>query len=226
MKNIANWAMDDRPREKMLTQGIRQLTDSELLAIILGSGTIQMNAVELGRQLLGAEPAGLLRLSKLTFEELQQVKGIGQAKATKLLSLFELSRRMDSVHEEVIKTIKSSHDAYGLVRRHLSGLSHEEFYVILLNRGNKVLSVEQISSGGLSGTVADGKIIYRKALLKESSALILAHNHPSGNLKPSQADLNLTKKLKEFGEMVGFQVLDHLIISDNGYLSFADEGLI
>ena len=226
MKNIANWAMDDRPREKMLTQGVRQLTDSELLAIILGSGTIQMNAVELGRQLLGAEPSGLLRLSKLTFEELQQVKGIGQAKATKLLSLFELSRRMDSINEEVVKTVKSSHDAYGLVRRHLSGLSHEEFYVILLNRGNKVLSIEQISSGGLSGTVADGKIIYRKALLKESSALILAHNHPSGNLKPSQADLNLTKKLKEFGEMVGFQVLDHLIISDNGYLSFADEGLI
>ena len=226
MKNITNWAIDDRPREKMLNQGVRQLTDSELVAIILGSGTIQMNAVELGRQLLGADPAGLLRLSKLTFEELQQVKGIGQAKATKLLSLFELSRRMDSIYEEDIKTVKSSHDAYGFVRRHLSGLSHEEFYVILLNRGNKVLSVEQISSGGLSGTVADGKIIYRKALLKESSALILAHNHPSGNLKPSQADLNLTKKLKEFGEMVGFQVLDHLIISDNGYLSFADEGLI
>ena len=154
------------------------------------------------------------------------MKGIGQAKATKLLSLFELSRRMNSIHEEDIKTVKSSNDAYGLVRRYLSGLSHEEFYVILLNRGNKVLSVERISSGGLSGTVADGKIIYRKALLKESSALILAHNHPSGNLKPSQADLNLTKKLKEFGELVGFQVLDHLIISDNGYLSFADEGLI
>lgn len=226
MKNIANWAMDDRPREKMLVKGVRQLTDSELLAVILGSGTIQMNAVELGRQLLGAEPTGLTRLSKLTFEELQQVKGIGQAKAAKLLSLFELSRRMDSMNEEDIKSVKSSHDAYSLLRRHLSGLSHEEFYVILLNRGNKVLSVEQISSGGLSGTVADGKIIYRKALLKESSALILAHNHPSGNLKPSQADLNLTKKLKEFGEMVGFQVLDHLIISDNGYLSFADEGLI
>ncbi len=226
MKNITNWAIDDRPREKMLSQGVRQLTDSELLAVILGSGTIQLNAVELSRQLLGADPAGLLRLSKLTFEELQQVKGIGQAKATKLLSLFELSRRMDSINEEEFETVNSSTDAYGLLKRHLSGLSHEEFYVILLNRGNKVLSVEQISSGGLSGTVADGKIIYRKALLKESSALILAHNHPSGNLRPSQADLNLTKKLKEFGEMVGFQVLDHLIISDNGYLSFADEGLI
>lgn len=226
MKNITNWAIDDRPREKMLIQGVRQLTDSELLAIILGSGTIQMNAVELGRQLLGAEPTGLLKLSKLTFEELQQVKGIGRAKASKLLSLFELSRRLDSIHEGDIKTIKSSHDAYSLVKQHLLGLSHEEFYVILLNRGNKVISVEQISSGGISGTVVDGKVIYRKALLKESSAMVLVHNHPSGNLKPSQADLNLTKKLKDFGEMVGFQVLDHLIISDNGYLSFADEGLI
>lgn len=210
----------------MLSQGVRKLTDSELLAVILGSGTRQMNAVELGRKLLGSDSSGLLSLSKLNFEELQQVKGIGQAKATKLLSLFELSRRVTSMHEAEIKTVRSSHDAYGLVKRYLSGLRHEEFYVILLNRGNRVLSVEQISSGGLSGTVADGKIIYRKALLKESSALILAHNHPSGNLKPSQADLNLTKKLKEFGEMVGFQVLDHLIISDNGYLSFADEGLI
>ena len=154
------------------------------------------------------------------------MKGIGRAKASKLLSLFELSRRLDSIHEGDIKTVKSSHDAYSLVKQHLLGLSHEEFYVILLNRGNKVISVEQISSGGISGTVVDGKVIYRKALLKESSAMVLVHNHPSGNLKPSQADLNLTKKLKDFGEMVGFQVLDHLIISDNGYLSFADEGLI
>lgn len=226
MKNIANWAADDRPREKMLSQGVRQLSDSELLAIILGSGTTDMNAVELGRYLLGSDSTGLLKLSKQSYDELQQVRGIGQAKATKLLSMFELSRRLVTTNDLEIKTVKSSQDAYGLVRRHLSGLSHEEFYVVLLNRGNKVLSVEQVSSGGLSGTVADGKIIYRKALLKESSALILAHNHPSGNLKPSQADLNLTRKLKEFGELVGFQVLDHLIISDNGYLSFADEGLI
>jgi DNA repair protein RadC len=226
MKNIASWALDDRPREKILSQGIRKLSDSELLAVLLGSGTVEMNAVELGRHLLGSNPSGLLELSRLTFDELIQIRGIGNAKAAKLLSLFELSRRMPLTNDVDVRSIKSSKDAYVLLRKHLTGLGHEEFYVVLLNRGNKVLSVEQISSGGLSGTVADGRIIYRKALLKESSALILAHNHPSGNLKPSHADLHLTKKLKDFGEMVGFQVLDHLIISDNGYLSFADEGII
>lgn len=225
MKNINNWALDDRPREKMLAHGVRKLSDSELLAIVLGSGTKELNAVELGRVILHRESGSLSGISKWTSDEFIQTKGIGKAKATKLMAVFEIARRIDTKTPDVNK-VSSSKDAYVLLRRHLHGLSHEEFYVILLSRSNKVLSVEQVSSGGLSGTVADGKIIYRKALLKESSALILAHNHPSGNLKPSQADLSLTRKLKEFGEMVGFQVLDHLILSDNGYFSFADEGLI
>lgn len=226
MKNIMQWAKDDRPREKMQSHGARSLTDSELLAIVLGSGTKEVNALELGRQLLGQVDHALIELSRKGVDEFMEIKGVGAAKATKLSAVFELARRISTSEKREITTVTSSRHAYEILRAHLQGLMHEEFFTILLNRGNKVLSVERISSGGLSGTVADGKVIYRKALLKQSTALILAHNHPSGNLRPSQADLNLTKKLKEFGEMVGFQVLDHLIISDNGYLSFADEGLI
>lgn len=226
MKKINDWAEDDRPREKMQTLGVRKLTDSELLAIILGSGTKDLNAVELGRVLLGGDRNAIRLLASKGLEEHMQIKGVGFAKASKLSAVFEIARRLNTRESDEVRMVNSSKDAFELIKYHLHGLKHEEFYTILLNRGNRVLSIEHISSGGLSGTVADGKVIYRKALLKQSSALILAHNHPSGNLRPSQADLNLTKKLKEFGELVGFQVLDHLIISDNGYLSFADEGLI
>lgn len=224
MKNIGDWAPDDRPREKMRAYGVRKLTDSELLAVIFGSGTKELNAVDLGRTMLIEK--GIRELAENSLEEFMETKGVGLARATKLCAVFEIARRLNNSCGEKQKTVSSSNDAFQILKKYLSGLKHEEFYTILLNRANRVLSVEKISSGGLSGTVADGKLIYRKALLKHSSALILAHNHPSGSLKPSQADLNLTKKLKEFGEMVGFQVLDHLIISDNGYLSFADEGLI
>lgn len=226
MNNITNWASEDRPREKMYAYGVRELTDSELIAIILGSGTKELNAVELGRRLLGSQKDALQRLAVKGLDEYTATKGIGMARATKLAAVFEIARRISVTESSAPDVISSSQDAYRILKKYLTGLMHEEFYTILLNRANKVLSIEKISSGGLSGTVADGKLIYRKALLKQSTALILAHNHPSGNLRPSQADLNLTKKLKDFGEMVGFQVLDHLIISDNGYLSFADEGII
>ncbi|MTI20879.1 JAB domain-containing protein [Fulvivirga sp. RKSG066] len=224
--NIKSWAEEDRPREKLLLKGKASLSEAELIAILIGSGTASMSAVDLSKQILGHTNNNLNDLAKLTVQELMKFKGIGEAKAISIVAALELGRRRKE--SEVVKKpkITCSQDAYDIMRAHLLDLSHEEFWVLMLSRSNQVIKKQLISSGGVSGTVADPKIIFKMALDELASSIILSHNHPSGNLKPSQADINLTKKLKEAGEMLEIPVLDHLIFTNDGYFSFADENLM
>ena len=224
--SIKAWAEEDRPREKLSTQGRRALTDAELIAILIGSGSRTETAVELSKRILHHYDNDLNKLAKASIQELSNFRGIGEAKAISIIAALEIGRRRDDTEVKAVESILSSKDAYNLMRRHLVDLKHEEFWIILLGRSSKVLSKELISKGGLSGTVADPKIIFHIALQHQASGIILVHNHPSGNLKPSQLDISLTKKLSEAGRMLDIQVLDHLIIGDTGYYSFGDEALL
>ncbi len=216
----------DRPREKMLALGRGGLTETELLAILLGSGTREFSAFELAQQLLLTVEYDLTRLARLEVKELTQIKGIGAARAISVVSAMELGRRR-ILHEALKKPkISSSKDAYEILRSDLMDLNHEEFWILLLNRNHQVINKANISRGGVSGTVVDPKLIFKKALEHLSCAMIVAHNHPSGHLKPSKADLSLTKKLTEAGLLMEIPVLDHLILTNEGYLSFADENLM
>lgn len=223
---ILSWAEEDRPREKLLKKGKSTLSDSEIIAILIGSGTVSLSAVELSKQILATVDNNLNDLAKLTIKDLQKFKGIGEAKAITIVAAMELGRRRKD--SEVIKKPKvtSSKDAYNFINGDLQDLPHEEFWILLLNRSNTIISKQKISSGGVSGTVADPKIIFKIALEHLASSIILIHNHPSGNLKPSEADLRLTKKLSESGTLLDIPVLDHLILTDSSYFSFADEGIL
>lgn len=216
---MKTWAEEDRPREKLATKGRNALTNTELLAILLGSGNKKQTAVDLAGQILQSCDNDLGVLTKLSLSSLTKFNGVGQAKALTLLASFELGRRRKAAEERKVMKISGPDSAYELLRPYFEDLSHEEFYALYLNRANGVKAIEQISIGGMSGTVADGKVIFRRALELEASGIILAHNHPSGNLKASEQDVRLTKNLTEFGRLVDIQVLDHLIITDNGYLS-------
>lgn len=221
---ITQWAEDDRPREKLLLKGKAALSDAELLAILLGSGTISLSAVDLAKQILGAANNNLHELAKLSLKDLMKFKGIGEAKAITIVSALELGRRRKDSEPRKRDKIVISSDVYDLMRPYLWDAHREEFWIILLNRANEVIRTEKISEGGIGGTIADPKLIFKSALDHLASALILVHNHPSGNLKPSQADLDLTKKLKQAGGFLEISVLDHVIFTDNGYYSFVDEG--
>ena len=223
---ILSWAEEDRPREKLLQKGKSTLSDSELIAILIGSGTVSTSAVELSKQILSSVDNDLNHLAKLSIKDLQKFKGIGEAKAITIVAAMELGRRRKN--SEIIRKpkIQSSKDLYNYIISDLQDLPHEEFWVVLLNRSNTIISKHQISSGGVSGTVADPKMIFKIALENLASSIILIHNHPSGNLKPSEADLRLTKKLKDSGTLLDVPVLDHLIITDSSYYSFADEGTL
>jgi DNA repair protein RadC len=224
--SIKAWAEEDRPREKLSTHGRRALTDAELIAILIGSGSRTESAVELSKRILHHYDNNLNKLAKASIQELSNFRGIGEAKAISIIAALEIGRRRDDTEIKAIESILSSKDAYNMMRRHLVDLNHEEFWIILLGKSSKVLGKELISKGGLSGTVADPKIIFHVALQHQASGVILIHNHPSGNLKPSQSDISLTKKLSEAGRMLDIQIFDHLIISDNGYFSFGDESLL
>ena len=224
--SIKAWAEEDRPREKLSTQGRRALTDAELIAILIGSGSRTESAVELSKRILHHYDNDLNRLAKASIHELSNFRGIGEAKAISIIAALEIGRRRNDTETKAIESILSSKDAYNLMRRHLVDLNHEEFWIILLGRASKVLSKELISKGGLSGTVADPKIIFHIALQHQASGIILIHNHPSGNLKPSQSDISLTKNLSQAGRMLDIQIFDHLIITDDGYFSFGDESLL
>lgn len=226
INSIKFWAEDDRPREKMKIKGRAVLSDAELLAIIIGSGNRHLSAVELSRQILASVDNNLSKLSKLSIADLNKFNGIGEAKAISIMAMLEIARRKGGEEQQRITKISSSKHVFDLLKSKFMDLSHEEFYVVFVDRANQVIRTEQISKGGLSGTVADGKIIFQKALESKCSALILAHNHPSGQLKPSEADIKLTKSLINFGKYIDLQVLDHLIFSDNSYFSFADEGIL
>lgn len=223
--NIKSWAEEDRPREKLLEKGKTTLSNAELISLLIGSGNQNETAVELSRKVLGSVNNNLVELGKRSVDDLRTFHGIGKAKAISIVAALELGHRRKS--SEGLKRIKvsSSVEVYEHICPFISDLPHEEFWVILLNKANMILSRENISKGGVSGTVADTKIIFKKAIQNLASSIILCHNHPSGNLNPSQADINLTKKLKAAGELLDIYVLDHLIVSDNGYYSFADEGM-
>ncbi len=221
---ITHWAESDRPREKLRDKGKLALSDAELLAILIGSGTVSVSAVELAKQILSKASNSLNDLARFSMKDLQQFKGIGEAKAITIMSALELGRRRKESEPAKRVQITSSKDAYDLLLPHLLDLHHEEFWVIFLNKANVVIKPERMSFGGVSGTVADPKLIFKRALEEVASGIILAHNHPSGNLKPSPADIHITQKMKEGGKFLDISVLDHLIFTNQGYYSFADDG--
>jgi len=226
--SIKAWAEEDQPREKLLLKGKQNLTDAELLAILLGSGSKQESAVSLAQRILQSVNNDLNELGKCTIPSLiKGFNGIGEAKAITIAAAMELGRRRQMTTIKEKPKVVSSQDAYHIIAPILMDLPHEEFWILLLNRGNKVLAKEQISIGGTTGTVVDAKVLFRKVLgYPAITSIILSHNHPSGNLFPSTADKELTKKLKTAGKTLDISVLDHLIIAETGYFSFADEGLL
>lgn len=223
---ITLWAEEDRPREKLQIKGKQSLSDAELLAILLGSGSREETAVGLSKLILKGSGNNLYELGKRTTAELKKFKGVGEAKAITIVAAMELARRRELSNILEKPKIVSSRDAFNLIAPILVDLPHEEFWILMLNRGNKVIGREKISIGGMASTIVDSKIVFRKAIEKQSTSIILCHNHPSGNLSPSQADIDLTQKLKKGGAIMEIPVIDHLIISDRGYYSFADEGIL
>ncbi len=224
--NLKTWSVEDRPREKVIANGVQYLSDSELLAILLGSGTRNMTVVELARQVLHKSGNSLHELGRQNISELVAIKGIGPAKAITLLAAMELGRRRGATQQTERISVKSSETVFNIFHPILGDLDHEEFWLLMLNRANRVLGRFKVSQGGLSGTVIDTRIILKKALDNLSSSIVVCHNHPSGNNQPSDADVKITNKLKKAAEMIEIKLLDHVIIADKSYFSFADEGLI
>ncbi len=224
--SIKKLSKDDRPREKLLEKGRGALSDAEIIAILIGSGNRNKTAVQLSQEILQNVDNDLNKLAKLSVHELMKFKGIGEAKAISIAAALELGRRRKSENFDKTQAIKSAADVHVLMSSIFEDLEHEEFYAICLSRANKVKSIECISKGGVSGTVSDGKLVFKKALENTASAIILCHNHPSGNLKPSAADKALTDNLKQFGKFIDLPILDHVIITNESYFSFADQGLI
>lgn len=221
---ITAWAEEDRPREKMLLKGKHALSDAELLAILIGSGTVGRSAVTLAQEILASVENNLLELGKRSVKDLQHFKGVGEAKAISIAAALELGRRRQLSDLRERPRITGSRDAFNTIAPLLTDLHHEEFWLLLLNKANEVFARERLSTGGMSGTVVDVKLAFKAALDARASAIIAIHNHPSGNLQPSQADLDLTKKFRQAGQVLDLPLLDHLIVSERGYYSFADEG--
>lgn len=224
--SIKEWAVEDRPREKMLAKGIRSLSEAELIAILIGSGNLEESAVEVSRRIMASVNNNLNELGKRNINDLQKFKGIGPAKAITIAAAMELGRRRKESEPDEKPKVVTSADAAAIFKPLLSDLPHEEFWVLLLNRNNLLIDKMLVSQGGLSGTIIDVRIILKMALDKLACSIILCHNHPSGNLMPSEADKEITRKIKEAGKHMDIPVLDHLIIANDAYFSFADEGLI
>lgn len=222
--NIKSWAEEDRPREKLLHKGHHALSDAELLAILLGSGTKNCSAVDLARRILSIANNNLNQLGRITLERLTQINGIGEAKAITVLSALELGRRRQQTDALQVKTISGSRQAYELLAPCISDLQHEEFWIIFLNRKNVVIKYQCITKGGFAGTIVDTRQIFQLAIQEHASSIILAHNHPGGTLYPSNLDINITTNLVKAGEILNIIVSDHLIITNSGYYSFADKG--
>lgn len=225
--SIKNWAEDDRPREKLLANGATVLSNAEILAIIINNGTRDLSAIDVAKNLLNKVDNSLTRLSKMTVQEILQlkVKGIGQAKAVSIVAALELLNRKNK-EEADAKFINNSADAANYLRPILQHLQKEVFGVVYLNQANKILHFEIISQGGITGTVADPRIIFKNAFTHNATGIVLTHNHPSGSLKPSTADVQLTEKIKAAAAFMEIRLIDHIIISENGYYSFSDEGRI
>jgi len=224
--SIKNWAEDERPREKMLQKSAAALTDAELLAILISSGTKEKSALDLAREILMLANNNLHELGRLNIIELQKTKGIGEARAITIAAALELGRRRQMAQGLQRATIVQSADAAEIIIPVLRDLTHEVFWVLYLNQGNQPIRSEQVSSGGLTGTVADIRMILKNALLYNANKLIIAHNHPSGNKQPSNADKELTYKLSQAAQLMDIKLIDHLIVCGTTYLSMADEGII
>jgi len=225
--SIKNWAQDDRPREKMMLKGIESLSNAELIAILINNGTKDKSAVDVSKELLSAANNNLQELGKLSVKEILKlkVKGVGEAKAITIAAALELGVRRDASFKKKDVIIHSK-DIAEYLKAKLQHKKHEVFAVIFLNRSNKVNHFEVVSEGGITGTVADPRIILKKALSYDAVSLVLCHNHPSGSVKPSRQDEDLTHKIKEAAKFFDIQVLDHIIVSEEGYYSFADEGIL
>lgn len=224
--SIKNWSLDDRPREKLLQKGKDVLSNAELVAIIIGSGSRDESAVSLSKRILASVDNNLNALGKLDINELMKFKGIGEAKAITIAAALEIGRRRRLSEVLERKQITSSNDAFDILQPVLGELPHEEFWVLFLNNSNKVIQMDQVSKGGITGTLVDVRLVMKRALTLGVTALILAHNHPSGTLKPSQSDKDLTQKLKIAADSLDLKILDHLIITEKAYFSFADENLL
>ncbi len=226
MFSIDRWDKEERPRERLLKNGAKTLSIAELLAIILRSGRKGASALDVAREILSIQSndiSGFLQLSK---NEIQQIDGIGEAKLASVLAIIELIHRSRYAEVDKKAVVRSSQEAYQSMYPYLSGLDHEQFWVLFLNHGNRIIETKNFGKGGLTSTVVDQRIILRNALEMNSTALILSHNHPSGNLNPSRSDKELTEKIREGARLLDIKVLDHLILSSEGYFSFADEGLL
>ena len=224
--SIKNWASDDRPREKMISKGPEALSNSELVAILINNGNKEKSAVELAKEILKLGADNLEELGRISIKDLQKIKGIGEAKAITITAALELGRRRQASAALVKKIVRNSYEIADFLKSTLKDYNYEVFAVLFLNRANKIKHFEIISRGGITGTVADPRIILKKAIEEEATSIVLSHNHPSGNLKPSRADEELTQKIKQAASYFDIKVLDHIIVSDEGYYSFADEGLI
>lgn len=224
--SIKAWAEDDRPREKLILKGKTALSDAELIAILIGSGNRNESAVALSKRILNSINNNLNKLGKLSVSDFQKFKGIGEAKAVSIITALELGRRRRLEEALIPPKITSSKAVFEIMQPLIGELQHEEFWIIYVNNSNKVLLKEQSSKGGLTGTLVDVRLVFKKAIDIFATAIILCHNHPSGKLQPSQADKSITQKLKIAGETLDIKVLDHLIITENAYFSFADESLI
>jgi len=222
---ILSWAEEDRPREKLILKGKAALSDAELIAILIGSGTVKLSAVDVAKGIMAAVNNNINDLARQSLKDLMKNKGIGEAKAITIMAALELGRRRKEILDNRRRVIGSSQDVYDEMKPHLMDKPHEEFWIVLLNRANEVLKSIVISVGGISGTVCDPKIVFKHALENTASGLVLVHNHPSGQLKASQADKELTQQLKEAGQVLDLPVLDHVIFTDKGFYSFVDHGI-
>ena len=227
MKKIVlrDWSEESKPREKLMYHGAKSLSDTELLAILLRTGSRQETAIDLAVKILSSVGGNIFDLGQLAVKDLTNFEGMGKVKAVSILAGIELGRRCGNIATNKIQ-ISSSRQAYLAIHENLTGLEYEEFWILCLDRANQLIKKYRISKGGISGTVADSKIIFKQAIVSLSSSIILCHNHPSGQMKPSKADIQITEKLKEMGQLFDIPVVDHIIVGDNRYFSFADKGLL
>ena len=223
---ITNWAEDDRPREKLMIKGKNALSDAELMAILIGSGSRNESAVQLSKRILSSFDNNLNALGKLSIKQLTEFKGIGEAKAISIIAAMELGRRRREMEAIELKQIGSSKSVFEIMQPIIGELQHEEFWILYLNYSNKVIAKSQLSKGGITGTVVDIRIVFKIALEQNATSIILSHNHPSGKLQPSDADIIITKKIKMAGQQLDIPVLDHLIITEKGFYSFNDNGIL
>nr|WP_315255183.1 DNA repair protein RadC [uncultured Flavobacterium sp.] len=222
---ITNWSEDDKPREKLMLKGKSVLSDAELIAILIGSGSRNESAVDLSKRILASVNYNLNALGKLSISQLMNFKGIGEAKAISIIASMELGRRRRSEDAVELKKITSSKAVFEVMQPIIGELAHEEFWVLFLNNSNKILFKSQLSKGSMTGTIVDVRIVFKIAFEQNATAIILAHNHPSGKLQASDADIQITKKIKNAGQQLDIPVLDHIIVTETGYYSFADEGI-